>query len=129
MYSFFPLQSARQVLLLDAAGALLSTLFLGGILPLIQPYIGKPTGVLYLLAAIAACFLLYDLLALRFGKGNERLLIRIIAMLNLLYAVLTLSLMVVYAAALMPLGWIYFIVEIVVLLLIVRMEWRFSKGK
>jgi hypothetical protein len=57
---------------------------------------------------------------------NWRFYLKIIALANLLYCCLTLGLMIHCRQQIKPLGILYFVLEILVLLILVRLEWKTS---
>lgn len=116
----------RTYFLVDFIGALVSMFFLGVILPIYQSYIGMPLKILYLLAGIPFFFFMFSLYAyLKAGKNSSTLL-RIIAVLNTLYCCLTLALLVYYRGDVTIFGYIYFIVEILIVLSLAFAEYKRS---
>ena len=112
----------RTIFLLDGLGAVLSTLLLGVCLPLVQPWLGMPLGVLYLLAVLPLCYGVYSFGCYALVDHEEpRWLVGIITA-NTLYCVLTMSLLFVHAGDLTPLGIVYFVVEALVILGVVALE-------
>ena len=105
----------RTIFLLDAAGAGLSVLLLGGVLPAIQPWIGMPHDVLAVLALWAVACLTYSLACYRFADPRAPRWLRGIMLANLGYCALTGALVWVHFEALTPLGVAYFIGEMPVL--------------
>jgi hypothetical protein len=120
--SFIEKATLRQLFLIDGIGALVSTVSLGVLLVQFNVYIGMPIPVLYLLAGIAALFALYSWSCFFFLKQNKPAYLRAIALANLSYACLTTGLMVYYASLLTPLGFGYFIIEILILFGLVYIE-------
>ena len=59
---------SKRIFLIDGAGALVSTLALGLVLPAFQSHIGMPSEILYGLAAAPALFLIYDLSVVRWAN-------------------------------------------------------------
>lgn len=113
--------AARRVFLMDGLGALLSAAFLGGVLPSFQIQVGMPLGVLYWLALLAVLLALYSLTCLALADCANPRWLRLLSRFNLAYCLLTLSLMGVYSGQLTPLGFGYFLAELVVVGLLV---WR-----
>ena len=106
----------KNMLLVDGLGACLSAVCLGGVLPALQAHVGMPKGVLFLLAAIAALFALNSLLAHRFAGRHAATWLRGVLAANLLYCVLTGSLLAIHRSELTPLGVAYFVAEILIVL-------------
>jgi len=114
----------RRVFLMDGLGAVISALALGVGLPAIQPLIGMPREVLLFLAAIPAGFAIYS-----FGCAARLPVkwpnwLRGIAMLNAAYAGLSVALLAAHAAQIQPLGWAYFVGEILLLSGLAPLEWK-----
>ncbi len=119
--------SVQQILRIDNFGALISFILLAFILPHYIAFIGLPKVILYGLAIYA--FLLY-LLGLYFLRSAdlERLSSLLAIMIgNSIYCVLSLSVIYVYTATIKPLGLVYFIVEKIIVLAMVYLEWKVYK--
>lgn len=125
--SFRNLLDRRTIFLVDGLGAVVSALSLGVVLPAFQPSIGMPLAVLHFLAALAAGFSVYSLSVFRFADHSKPLWLRIIIAANLSYCALSLTLVVNYFAQLTALGLSYFLLEKVIVLGIVGLEWRILK--
>lgn len=117
----------RHFFLIDGLGALLSTFLLGFVLVKWQDAIGMPTSRLYLLATIAAVFCLYSLCCFFSGVKNWRRYLRIIAVSNLAYCVLTTGFMMYEYANLTALGMLYFVSEIIIIVTLAIIELRIAK--
>ena len=118
----------KNILLLDALGALLSALFLGIVLVHFEQYIGMPTSTLYSLAAIPCVFMVYSLTCYLSAIKNREWSVRIIILANSLYAILSLSLVIYHFDLLTKLGIAYFLVELVVLICIINFEFKSVKS-
>jgi hypothetical protein len=114
--------SARHMFLIDGLGACTSALLLGVVLPAMQRWIGMPTGLLHLLAAIAALFAVNALCGYRFAGDHASRWLRVIMLANLLYCLLTGSLVTLYREELTALGTAYFVGEIMIILGLVLAE-------
>lgn len=112
--------SIRQMFAIDALGALLSAVMLGGVLPLLSFYIGMPNDTLYLLAALAGAFMLYSSSCYFLSLGAVWLMG--IALANSAYCLLTLCLLYLHYKQLTTLGLIYFLVEAAVIVGVVYLE-------
>lgn len=115
-------QNPRTLFLIDSSGALLSAFFLFVVLKNLNAYFGTPETVLNYLSAIAACFCVYSATCFLLLKGNWTLFIRVIGIANLLYCILTLSLLIIYFPLHTYLGIIYFLAEIAVIGVLVYIE-------
>ena len=82
----------KKLLLIDGLGAILSA-FLGGvILVKFEIIFGIPTSVLYVLSIIPILFVIYDFIGYRTKHQNTGFFLKGIAILNLMYCFLSLSL-------------------------------------
>lgn len=114
----------RLVLLIDGAGALLSAILLGVILPAFQNLFGMPRQALYFLAIFPCLFVVYDLSSYFRIRKNWEQFIRTIALANLVYCGISIGLIVHHYAKLTSLGLIYFLLEIVTIFVLVWIEFR-----
>lgn len=106
--------STRQLFLLDACGATLSTLLHGVALPRTVAYHGMPTLILYPLAAIALAFAIYGVSCYVVQPRNWRRYLNILAWLNQAYVVLTLITVILFSPLLTMIGYSYFFIEMIV---------------
>lgn len=113
-----------RIFLIDALGALTSTVLLTVVLVYFQAYIGLPIPTLYLLGALAGVFFIYSFSSFLWAKDNWRFWMRGIAIVNFSYCILTLILCFWHYPLLKPLGWAYFIGESGIVLSLAWVEWR-----
>jgi hypothetical protein len=112
----------RLLFLIDGLGALLTALMIGGVQVQWAAYIGLPLSVLYLLAGLALVFCAYSLTC-HFLLGRRwRPFLLAIMIANTSYCLLTLSLMIYHADSVTLLGWVYYLVEIVIVGVLVWLE-------
>ncbi len=119
--------SKKRLFLIDAFGALVSIFFLGFVLVWLEDKIGMPKDVLYFLAAFPVFFALYSFACYFLLKKKYSLFLKGIAIMNLLYCFLTISLLLFHDHDLTLLGWTYFIIELLILSLLIRLEWKASQ--
>lgn len=120
--------NSQNVFLIDGIGALTSAFFLGFVLVMFEQFIGMPIHILLLLAILALIFALYSL-SMHILKPEKWIrFLKAIGIINLAYCLLTLILIVVYFNHLTALGVAYFLVEIVVILILVKIEFRFIQA-
>lgn len=117
----------RIMLLIDAIGALTTSLMLGIVLAKNVDLFGMPTDVLQPLSAVAACFALYSFCGYLFAK-KYKLYIRIIALANLSYCIASAALTIINRHTLTSLGIAHFIGEIIIILSIFYIEWRVANN-
>ena len=115
----------KNVFVVDGVGALLSSLLLGILLPVLD--IGMPIFTLYLLAMIAFGFAIYSMSCHFIIKPQSNLWLKLIITANLCYCVLTLLLMIYHWPTLTKLGMAYFLGESLIIVCLVWMESRVLK--
>lgn len=121
--------SARKLFLLDALGASLSAVLLGGALTTFYSSFGMPVPKLYILAAMAATLAVYSFWNYFVFPQNWRLFLRIIALANCFYCGFTLSLVIRNFSELTTLGRAYFIGELLIVLGLATVEYRKSRNR
>lgn len=107
------LTEARSLFAIDSVGAFVSTISLGFILPYFNSYIGMPVNILYLLAFFAFCFLCHSFYHFYYFRENFGPKLRLVALINIAYCLLTLALLFYFKSEVSMLGKSYFIVEII----------------
>ena len=122
--NFLATLSPKQLFLIDGIGAIVSMLMLGIVLVKLEPLIGMPSHILYVLAAFAVLFALDSFSRYFFLKENRRPYLRFIAGVNCAYCVLTLSTVFYFWQDLTALGVFYFFAEILVILILAAIEWQ-----
>jgi hypothetical protein len=116
----------RSLLLIDAAGALVSAFMLGIVLPGFEQFFGIPTATLYVLAILPLGFVLFDLLAYGLGRSNMALCLRIISVLNLLYVLLSLASALLVQDQLKWPGMVYLAGELCLVAWLAVLEWKLA---
>jgi hypothetical protein len=116
--------NARNFLLIDALGAMLSAFLLGVVLVEFENFFGMPFNVLCLLSLIACVFAGYSFIAYLRVKANAGRYLRIIAYANLAYCLLTLLLTIYFFFELSAFGSFYFLSEITVIVILAILEFR-----
>ena len=112
---------------LDGLGALISALFLGFILVRFEHIVGIPATTLYFLAVFPLFFFFFDLYCLKRNEKSTGKLLTVLAFFNFGYCLISLSFAIYHRASLSAYGWIYISVELVILLVLARVE--FYAGK
>ena len=112
----------KRIFLTDGFGALVSAFLLGVVLVKFQHYIGMPTKILYFLAILPCFFAIYSFSCYFFIKDNWRPFLKIIAWSNLFYCFLSAGCIIYYYQELTNLGNFYFLVEITIVLILIRLE-------
>lgn len=117
-------------LLLDACGALATALTHAVVLQTVFPFTGMPDGRLSALAVTAAGFATYSVVSWILAtqrivtQATAGRLLRIVALANVMYCLLTLGLVFRYWDVLSGWGVVYFVAEVTVVCLLARLEWR-----
>ncbi len=118
--------SPRRVFLTDALGALLTTAILaGGLMPL-RTYLGLDAATLYGLAALVSLLFVYSLTIFWIRPRRWVPFLRIIALANASYCLITLSILGLRHAEITALGYAYFIGEALLIATIAWTEWRYA---
>lgn len=112
----------KQLFLLDGIGALVSAFSLGVILVQFESYFGMPQRELYFLAIAACFFAIYSFSCYFRLRKNWSPFLRFIAIVNLVYCAITFGLMINLYEKLTTLGLIYFLLELVIIIIIVIIE-------
>lgn len=116
----------RTIFLIDGLGALVSAFSLGVVLVQLEQYIGMPVRTLYLLAAIPVVFIIYSLSCSFWIMENWRPFLKAIAVANLLYCFVSVACIFLHLPLLTSLGLTYFLLEIVVLIVLVSIEFKIA---
>lgn len=119
-------QNPKKLFLIDGFGAILSTFMLGVILVRFEVLFGIPSSVLYILAIIPLFFTLYDIYSFKQKYSKTGILLKGIAILNLLYCCISLGFAVYHFHSITYVGWSYILIEITIILLLAFIE--FSVG-
>ncbi|WP_420571877.1 hypothetical protein [Kordia sp.] len=117
----------KKLFLVDALGAFLSAFLLGFVLVRLKNYVGIPPAALYFLSAFPVVFAIFDLYC--YLKTHKKIgaFLKMIAVLNLQYCVVSLGFAFYHKKTLTGLGWTYISVEILIILLLSAIE--FTVGK
>jgi len=119
----------KIIFLIDGFGAMLTAFLLFAILKTIQEFFGMPANILLILSLMALLFAIYSFSCYFFLKRNWKPFLFGISIANFLYCCLTLSLVYFFFAELTGLGITYFLVEVMVVMGLVLVEWRLIKSK
>jgi len=114
--------NSRRLFLIDGIGAIFSALLLGVVLVKFEQFFGIPRAALYCLAAAPCLFAVYDFLC--YWKAGERsnLLLKVIAIMNLLYCCFSIGLALYHHQKITHYGWIYIVLEISVIVALSILE-------
>jgi len=114
----------KKLFLTDGTGALLSAVLLGIVLVEFESFFGIPRRTLYFLALLPCIFAVYDFYF--FVKKRQRVerSLKGIALMNLLYSLLSVSLAIYHHKALTYFGWLYIVLEVTIVITLVNLEYR-----
>lgn len=115
-------QNPKTLFLVDGLGAMLSMFFLSFVLTRLESLVGMPIAVLHLLGTGACLLSLTSLTCARFLPTNWRPFLLTIAAANLTYCGVTIALLVHHSSVLRPLGWLYFLGEIAIIVSLATLE-------
>ncbi len=118
--------TAKKLFLIDALGAITTALLLSQVLTRFESFFGMPKNYLIPLALAAAVFALYSFSCFLFAKAHQNNLLKIIAIINSIYCLITLSLIFLLFEQLTIWGIGYFLGEIIIVLILVQAEIRFA---
>lgn len=116
--------SPKKLFLLDSLGALLTALLLAFVLSNMETLFGMPKHILYLLAGIAFVFCLYSFSCFLTVDESWPIFLKVIAVANFLYCLLTLILLLYLQAELRFLDNVYFLSEASIVLALAIFEWK-----
>ena len=114
----------RKIFLIDGLGAILSAFLLGVVLVELEIYFGIPVSALYVLASLPIFFAIYDFYCYRKANDNFGVFLKGIALMNSLYCCLSIGLVLYHHRALTYLGWIYILIEIIIVATLAFIELR-----
>jgi hypothetical protein len=114
----------KQVFLIDACGALVTTISLLVILAPLEQYFGMPKKTLYLLSGLAFCLFTYSIICYRLIKLDWKPFLIILIISNVIYSLISIGLIITYSSRITTLGWVYFTLELLVICLIVVLEYK-----
>lgn len=112
----------NRLFLLDGIGAFVSAFFLGIVLVNLESQIRMPIQILYMLAVIALVFAGYSITCYFINPKNWKSYLRLITTANTLYCTFTLGLVMYFFERLTLLAITYFVVEMIVVSIVIRIE-------
>ena len=115
-------KKTRNLFLLDGSGAALTTCTLFFVLRHYSDNVGIPKNVLMYLSVVGLVCCAYSIACCLLLDGNWTPYLRVIATINLLYCMLTLTMLCFYINRLTKIGWAYFLSEVFVIGLLVYIE-------
>lgn len=116
---------SKNILLLDGIGAVVSAVLLLFI-PYFEPYLGIPRSLTQALLPILILCAIFSFLSYTFGNKNWRLLLKIIAISNLLYCFLMVYVTYSNRVIFKNMGMVYFMLEILLIFILAIFELRIA---
>lgn len=120
----------QKLFLLDAFGACVSALMLGFVLVRLEDVFGIPVNVLFVLAIFPMLFAVYDLYAYFQASSRQAIMLKGIAILNLLYCLLSSLYLIAHLNEITVFGLAYLSIEIVLVICLALFElsiWKQTK--
>ncbi len=118
----------KKLFLIDGFGAMLSAFLLGVVLVKFEGIFGIPKTTLYFLASLPCLFAVYDFYCYYSIDKNLGLFLRVIAITNLIYCIISLGLAIYHKEVITNFGWAYILMEIVVVSALAVIELRAAKS-
>lgn len=112
----------KKLFLIDGLGAFLTAFLVGIVLRIFEDAFGMPQKHLCVLSILACIFAVYSMSCYFFVGKNWPIYLKIIAVANLMYCLLTAVLVMLLYQQITILGIIYFIGEILIILGLVYVE-------
>lgn len=121
------IEYGKKLFLFDAFGALLSAFLLGIILVRYESIFGIPKNTLYFLAILPCFFAIYDIVCYFKVSIKIGYFLKVIAYINIVYCFISIVLAFYHYESLTYLGWLYIILEIIVVVAIALIELKASR--
>ena len=118
----------KKIFLIDSLGALISAIMLLTISQF-ERYFGISENLAFILIPLPIIFSVFSFLSYKFGKKNWKLLLKIIALANLLYCCLTFYVTLTNLTTLKNLGITYFVVEILIIIILAMFELKIANKR
>lgn len=112
----------EKLFLVDGLGAILSAFLLGVVLVEFKGVFGIPESTLYFLAFWPCLFAIYDFYCYRKKNSNTAAFLRGIAYLNISYCFLSAGLAIYHYQKITCFGWIYILIEIMIVMYLSMLE-------
>ncbi len=125
MISYFK-SKPKTIFIIDSIGAFLSSFCLFIISRFYSNYIGIDSSKLILLTILPNIYCIYSACCYLLVKQKFKLFIRVIAIANLLYCLITMFIIGFHYDHLTILGFTYFILEIFIIAFLVNVEFKIS---
>jgi hypothetical protein len=118
----------RFLFLVDSIGALTTAVLVYFLVGRFPEFFGFPIGPIILLAVIAGCFCLYSFSCYVWVRHDFKRFFKLIIWANASYCVLTLVILFLYRSTVTMYSIIYFSMEILIICVVIRYEWKTLTG-
>jgi len=115
------------MLQIDGLGAILSAFLLGIVLVRFEALFGIPKSTLYFLALLPCIFAIYDFYCFYLNDTTIKKSLKRIAIANLTYCGLSIGLAFYHIGTIKNLGWIYILIEVLIVVTLALIELRISR--
>lgn len=122
------MRSPGRLLLVDAIGALTTSLLLFGVVARRDDIFGMPSRSVYVLAGIAFCLFAYSMTCQQCVRVSWKKCFRLLMLGNTAYCALSIGLMIHHFPTMTTLGLIYFTLEVLIISLLVGVEYQVYAG-
>lgn len=116
----------KSYFIIDYLGALISSCMIGIVLVRYESFFGIPSEILYWLAAFPILFAIYDLMCYFFASDHISRWLKGIAVMNISYCIFSIIAAYYHAQSITIYGWLYIILEVIIVIYIAYREWRAS---
>ena len=119
--------SPKTLFLIDGAGALLTALLVGIVLPRLTE-VGIPNGNLHLLSVAGLGLAFYSFSCHFWARNQASIALAFVAWANTAYCIITIALMYFFAQSLSALAWVYFVGELAIVGALVYVEFKTAQA-
>lgn len=116
----------RYIFLMDGLGAILSAVLLALVLPLYVDLLGMPIETLFILSILPVGYAIYSLLCYLMDPFQWKFYLRVIAIANFLYCLVTMVYLVLNLEQTTIFGELYFVLEMIVVASLATFELKIS---
>ncbi|TGM45482.1 hypothetical protein [Leptospira vanthielii] len=116
----------RYIFLVDGFGAILSAALLALVLPLFLNLLGMPLETLYILSILPVVYSIYSLLCYFLDPFQWKFYLRVIAIANFLYCLVTMVYLILNLEQTTIFGELYFVLEMIVVAGLATFELKIS---
>ena len=121
------ISNPKRLFLIDGLGAILSSFLLGYVLVKLEKVFGIPYKTLYLLGSMPVFFAIYDLYCFRKNIEYLSILLKGIAIINLIYCSISLGFAFYHVETITIFGCIYILIEILIIITLSIIEYKVAK--